>query len=327
MSSIRPTAPRCERDSPVLRLPALGDVELGEHLQAGRDAVRHPLRNALDLVEHAVDAHAHEQCVLLRLEVDVARAVGGGLHDDRVDEPDERCIGDAVVDLEVVLRLVDDIELVEGRLGLEHLRSPRDLADLGEDVVAARNADLDRVAAGEPELVDAVDVARVGDRDPEPVALPRDGDRDDALERQQRDELGRVRRHPLLLEVDERQVVAPGERSRDALGLSVALVAQRLGERAGAGTASGRGEPVAWDDLGRRDELGDEIGDGVEPAAGRPGSTGVVPARSPRFVDVRSGPAGSKFMPDSLDRGIGTERDTCSGAGRPGRLARAAGDG
>ena len=43
-----------------------------------------------------------DERVLLRLEVDVAGPVLGGLEDDRVDEPDERDVGDAVVDLEVV---------------------------------------------------------------------------------------------------------------------------------------------------------------------------------------------------------------------------------
>ena len=52
--------------------------------------------------------------VLLRLEVDVAGPVLGGLEDDRVDEPDERRVGDAVVDLEVVDVL---LFLLEQRLG------------------------------------------------------------------------------------------------------------------------------------------------------------------------------------------------------------------
>ena len=53
-------------------------------------------------MKHAVDAQTHEQRILLRLEVDVARPVLGGLEDDRVDEADKRHVGDAVVDLEVV---------------------------------------------------------------------------------------------------------------------------------------------------------------------------------------------------------------------------------
>ena len=51
-------------------------------------------------------AEADDERVLLGLEVDVAGALLGGLEDDRVDEPDERRVRDAVVDLEVVDFLV-----------------------------------------------------------------------------------------------------------------------------------------------------------------------------------------------------------------------------
>ncbi len=58
-------------------------------------------------------------------------AVAGRLHDDRVDEPDERGVRDAVVDLEVVLVLRLDLELVDRRLRLQHLRLAGDAGDLG----------------------------------------------------------------------------------------------------------------------------------------------------------------------------------------------------
>ena len=103
---MRPAAARVQRDAAVLRLAALGDVELREHLQAGRHAGGHPLRDPLHLVQHAVDAEPDDERVLLRLEVDVGGAVLGRLEDDRVDEPDERRVGDAVVGLEVVVVVV-----------------------------------------------------------------------------------------------------------------------------------------------------------------------------------------------------------------------------
>ncbi len=64
-------------------------------------------RDALRDVQHAVDPEADEQRVLLRLEVDVAGAVLGRLEDDRVDEPHDRRLGDAVLGLEVVGLVVD----------------------------------------------------------------------------------------------------------------------------------------------------------------------------------------------------------------------------
>ena len=62
----------------------------------------HPLRDPLHLLQHAVDPEPDDERVLLRLEVDVAGPVLGRLEDHRVDEPDERRVGDPVVDLEVV---------------------------------------------------------------------------------------------------------------------------------------------------------------------------------------------------------------------------------
>ncbi len=57
--------------------------------------------------EHAVDPEADEQGVLLRFEVDIAGPVLGCLEDDRVDEPDDRPLGDAVLGREVVGLVVD----------------------------------------------------------------------------------------------------------------------------------------------------------------------------------------------------------------------------
>ena len=99
---------RVQGDASVLRLAPLGDVELREHLEAGRHAGDEALRDPLGDAQHPVDPEPHDQRVLLRLEVDVARALLGGLEDDRVDQPDERRLRDAVVDLEVVfLDLLD----------------------------------------------------------------------------------------------------------------------------------------------------------------------------------------------------------------------------
>ena len=62
-------------------------------------------------MQHAVHAEADEQCIFLRLEVDVGGPVLGGLKDHGVDEANEWGIGDAVVDLEVVGLLLFLFEL------------------------------------------------------------------------------------------------------------------------------------------------------------------------------------------------------------------------
>ena len=166
MSSEPSGGGRAERDPAVLRLAALGDVELREHLEARRDAVGEPLRDSLHLLEHAVDPEADEEAVVLRLDVDVAGPLLGRLEDDRVDEPHERRVRDAVVDLEVVLLVfLDELEL--GDVGVsaraERLVRAREALDLGEHVIARRDGELDRVLGREPELVDRRDVGWIGD--------------------------------------------------------------------------------------------------------------------------------------------------------------------
>ncbi len=114
-----------------------------------------------------------------------------------------------------------------------------------------------------------MDVPRVGDSDPQALIDARDGDRDRTLERAQRNQLGRVGRDTVFLEIVERQAVPAGERPRDALRYRIPLVADRLGERSGAGAATCRREAVAWEELSRGDELGDEVRDRVEPCRSR----------------------------------------------------------
>ena len=174
MSSSAAGRLRRERDAAVLRLSALCDVELREHLQARRDGHREPLRDPLHLVEDAVDAEPDDERVLLRVEVDVRGAVLGRLEDDRVHEPDERRVGDAVVGLEVVLVVVLllDLELVlDERRALPRLALANLAPELDLDVLARRDPDLERVTRREAELVDRLDVRRVGDRDLQDVAL------------------------------------------------------------------------------------------------------------------------------------------------------------
>jgi len=137
-----------------LRFPALGDVQLREHLQARRDTGHHPLGDPLHLVQDAVDAKPNGQGILLRLEVDVRGSVLGRLEDDRVDEPNEGRLRDPVLGLEIV-----DVFffLLEQRL-LFGQRSPRaeglgrtrEAAKLGEDVLAGGNSQLELVTAREP---------------------------------------------------------------------------------------------------------------------------------------------------------------------------------
>src|SRR4051812_27929244 len=256
-----------ERDAAVLRLAALGDVELREHLQARRDAGRHPPRDALHLVQHAVDAQPHGQRILLGLEVDVAGPVLGGLEDDRVDQPDERDVGDAVLDLEVVgialrLGLGEAVFDLDCRTRAERLGGTGESPDLVLDVVAGRDGDLELVARGQTQLVDRLDVAGVGDRNLNRRAVERVRDGHDPLQYVYRDLLGGLLGDARQRQVDERQLEAAGERTRQAFGRRDAFVDDRLRERAALFDASADGgEAVRCDEPGRLDQVGDELGD------------------------------------------------------------------
>ena len=119
------------------------------------------------------------------------------------------------------------VVLLERRAGAERLGGADELADSREDVVARGDAELERVARREPELVDAVQVRRVGDGDAQHAVLERVRNRDDALEHVQRD----LSRGFLVdadeREVDERQLVPGREDPRDALARGDAFLDER----------------------------------------------------------------------------------------------------
>ena len=76
-------------DSPVLRNPPLGDVEIRHHLDAGGDGKRKVARRRLHLVEGAIDAVADLEFLLEGLEVNVARLRLDGAVEDEVDVADD----------------------------------------------------------------------------------------------------------------------------------------------------------------------------------------------------------------------------------------------
>jgi hypothetical protein len=78
-----------ELDAAVLRQAALGDVERAHDLERARDRVLQLERRAHLLDEHAVDAVADAELLLVGLDVDVARALLDGVEQDRVAEADD----------------------------------------------------------------------------------------------------------------------------------------------------------------------------------------------------------------------------------------------
>jgi hypothetical protein len=61
-------------DAAVLGQAFLGDIQVGENLQARDQSHLHPLGQGLDHLQHPIDAEPHHQLFLLRLHVDVAGA-------------------------------------------------------------------------------------------------------------------------------------------------------------------------------------------------------------------------------------------------------------
>jgi hypothetical protein len=117
-------------DAAVLREPALGDVELAHDLDAARDGVLQLERRLHLLDEHAVDAVADAELLLVGLDVDVAGALL-----DRVERiaftrrttgassaafSSSRTLTSVFVDRDLDLVLVElghDLVVVEGRRG------------------------------------------------------------------------------------------------------------------------------------------------------------------------------------------------------------------
>ena len=79
-----------QRDAAVLRQALLGDVELRHDLDARDDQRRDGAPRLQHFAQHAVDAEAHDQAVLERLDVNVGRVVLDRLREDRVDQLDDR---------------------------------------------------------------------------------------------------------------------------------------------------------------------------------------------------------------------------------------------
>ena len=134
-----------ELDAPVLREPALGDVEVGHDLETREDRRLEPLGRRQHLVQYAIHPEPDAEDLLVRLEVDV-----GGALLDRVDEhhvhelDDRRFVGRLLqledVDLGAFFAVLDDLDVRE--VGL-HVR--QDVGDrVGPGVVVAVDGLLDR---------------------------------------------------------------------------------------------------------------------------------------------------------------------------------------
>ena len=174
-----------DRHAAVLRLAALGDVDVAHDLEAGDDAVLDALGRALHRVQHPVDAVPHPHVVLGRLDVDVGRVVLDRLAHEQVHEThDGSVVLGVAADAEVGV-LGGTVLLLERRGQVAELVVGADVAvDRGEQVGALGDGRGDLHPCGRSHIVDGEDVARVrhreddlavGDADGQNGVAPADG--------------------------------------------------------------------------------------------------------------------------------------------------------
>ena len=280
-------APELELDAPVLRQPPLGDVELRHDLEARDDRVLELHRRLHRLVEHAVDAVADAEGLLVGLDVDVRRVLLDRVGQDQVHELDDgRVLAGLreLVDVDVVV-LGDqrDVRVVE--VG-HHVFEGRGLVVVAVDRAADRlfggDDRLDVVAGQELDVVEREDVRGVRGRDDQRRAGAIDG-HDAVLGR---DVLGNQLDHGgldfELVEIDRRNAVVARHEIRE---LVLVQEAQRRDLRAEAAAlradvVAGLGELFRGQQIFADQQLADLL---VQRPLPRPCANGV---QRPRFRGI-----------------------------------------
>jgi hypothetical protein len=106
---------RARLDPAVLRAALLDHVHAAEHLDAAGHGVEHRHRDLVHLMQHAVDAEAHDAQVAPRLDVDVRGALLEGILPEPIDDAhDVLVVG---VELLVALAQLDQLLEVRGAAG------------------------------------------------------------------------------------------------------------------------------------------------------------------------------------------------------------------
>ncbi len=219
-------------DASVLREAALGDVELAHDLEAAGDRVLQLERRRHLVDEHAVDAVADAELLLVGLAVDVARALLDGVEQDHVDEPNNGRILARLLELHQV-----ELFALRAELDLFFVEAGHHLFVRGAVLVKAFDGRLDGRFGGDDRLdveagqkldvVDGVEVRRIGHRHDERRSGARDRDDLVLVADVLRDELQNVLIDLVLVEVDGRDAVL---RRKEIGYFAVGDVAE-LGER------------------------------------------------------------------------------------------------
>ena len=162
-------------DPAVLRKALLGDVELGQDLDAAGDRLAQPQRRVHHLVEDAVDPVADAVVLLVRLDVDVRGALLDRVGEDDVHQADDRrFLGLLLQHLEVeILVLVEHFErgvrrgvgeVLHDLLELDGVRRAVVLVDRDAQRGFRGDHGIDVVPRHELDVVHGEDVGRVDHR-------------------------------------------------------------------------------------------------------------------------------------------------------------------
>ena len=157
-----------ELDPAVLRAAALGDVELGENLDAGEHRPQQAAGRVVALYQTAVDAVADADPVFEGLDVDVARPQLHRLGDDQINELHHRGIGVVFLGrggllLDCRLGEVDGgvCELLEHRVGALAVGEAVVAVDRLDDLLADGERHLDLAIEDKPQLLLRVHVGGI----------------------------------------------------------------------------------------------------------------------------------------------------------------------
>ncbi len=176
-----------------------------------------PPRRRFDLVQHAVDAIAHDQTVFERLEMDIRRAHFERVGDDQRYQANHRRFGSEILQLLDVGVEPDVVALLDVADNLPQRRFARAVETLQRRLELGRNRDhrLDPAPGDHLERVHRVRVGGVGHRQRELVLIFGQRQRARLAQKPRGDALFENRELGVSGGFDERQVELSRERLRD----------------------------------------------------------------------------------------------------------------
>src|SRR5450830_929861 len=171
-------------DTAVLGLAPLGDIHIGHDLDAREHAGLDVARQFLLLLQDTVDTVADAQVVLLRLHVDIRRALDDGLGDEGVDQPnDGRVLTHLaqLLDADLFATFCNDLGLRLGTGFLDGVSDDVVLLDGALDGILGSDEELCFASVRGKQVVHQLDVGGVTECDADDAFLALERDKPVAL--------------------------------------------------------------------------------------------------------------------------------------------------